>query len=107
MSQRTFMAKKEELERKWYVVDAANKPLGRVAAEVAKILRGKHKAIFTPHVDTGDHVIVLNAAKVLLTGKRAQQKVYYRHSGYPGGLKQIPYAELAEKKTRRSSLPGS
>ena len=98
MSQRTFMAKKEEIERKWYLVDAANKPLGRVAAEVAVILRGKHKSIFTPHVDTGDHVVVINAAKALLTGKKMQQKIYYRHSGYPGGMKKTTYEELIEKK---------
>lgn len=81
----TFMANKETIERKWYLVDANGKTLGRLAAEVAKILRGKHKPIYTPHVDTGDYVIVINADKVELTGKKLQQKTYFRHSGYVGG----------------------
>ena len=87
----TFMPKAGQIERKWYVLDAAGKPLGRVATEVARILRGKHKPIFTPHVDTGDHVIVINAGKVVLTGNKAAQKFAYRHSGYPGGLKKVSY----------------
>jgi large subunit ribosomal protein L13 len=82
---KTFMANPADIERKWYVVDAEGKALGRVAVEVAKILRGKNKPIFTPHVDTGDHVIVINAAKVLLTGNKLLQKTYFRHSGYVGG----------------------
>jgi large subunit ribosomal protein L13 len=81
----TFMANLQNVERKWYVLDAEGKTLGRLAVEVAKILRGKHKPTFTPHVDTGDHVIVVNAAKVALTGKKLTQKTYFRHSGYPGG----------------------
>lgn len=81
----TFMANAATIERKWYVVDAEGKTLGRLAAEVAKILRGKHKPTYTPHVDTGDHVIVVNADKVVLTGKKLTQKTYFRHSGYPGG----------------------
>lgn len=81
----TFMANPATVERKWYVVDAEGKTLGRLAAEVAKVLRGKNKPTFTPHVDTGDHVIVLNADKVVLTGKKLVQKTYFRHSGYPGG----------------------
>lgn len=83
----TFMAKPETIERKWYIVDAADKPLGRVASKVASILRGKNKPIYTPHVDTGDHVIILNADKVILTGKKLDKKMYYRHSGYVSGLK--------------------
>lgn len=82
---KTYMAKAQDIERKWYVVDAEGKTLGRLAAEVAKILRGKHKPTYTPHVDTGDHVIVINAEKVALTGKKLLQKTYFRHSGYPGG----------------------
>ena len=81
----TFMANQQNVDRKWYVLDAEGKTLGRLAVEVAKILRGKHKPTFTPHVDTGDHVIVVNAAKVALTGKKLTQKTYFRHSGYPGG----------------------
>lgn len=82
---KTFMANPNNIERKWYVIDAEGKVLGRLAAEVAKILRGKNKPIFTPHVDTGDHVIVINADKVVLTGKKLEQKTYFRHSGYVGG----------------------
>jgi len=85
---RTFSAKSEDMERKWYVFDAANRPIGRLAAEAAKILRGKNKPIFTPHVDTGDHVIIINAEKALLTGGKAKELVYW-HSQYPGGIKSI------------------
>ncbi len=84
---RTYMAKPNEVERKWYVVDAEGKTLGRLASEVAAILRGKHKPTYTPHVDTGDHVIIINAEKVELTGKKLTNKLYYRHSLHPGGLK--------------------
>jgi len=94
----TFMAKAQEVEHKWYVIDAANKPLGRVASEAARLLRGKHKPIFTPHVDTGDFVIVINAGEAILTGKKAEQKFYHRHSGYPGGLTSIPYSEMMAKR---------
>ena len=83
----TFMANSNTIERKWYVVDAEGKTLGRLASEVASILRGKHKPTFTPHVDTGDHVIILNASKIELTGKKLTDKIYYRHSMHPGGLK--------------------
>ena len=93
----TFMAKPNEVERKWYVVDATDKVLGRLASEVAAILRGKHKPIFTPHVDVGDFVIVINAEKVKLTGNKLQQKQARRHSGFPGGLKSVDYATLMEK----------
>ena len=85
---RTFSAKSEDMERKWYVFNAANRPIGRLAAEAAKILRGKNKPIFTPHVDTGDHVIIINAEKALLTGGKAKELVYW-HSQYPGGIKSI------------------
>lgn len=95
---KTYVAKPQEIERKWYVVDAADKPLGRVASEVAKILRGKHKPIFTPFIDTGDFVIVVNADKVLLTGKKWEKKIYYHHSQFPGGLKKTPYNKLQAKK---------
>lgn len=95
---KTFMAKAQEVERKWYVVDANGKTLGRLASEVAKILRGKHKPIYTPHVDTGDHVIIINAEKIHLTGKKLDQKLYRRHSGYPSGLKEVPYRRLMETK---------
>ena len=99
---KTFMAKAEEVKRKWYVVDAEGKPLGRLASEVAKVLRGKHKATYTPHVDTGDHVIVLNADKVVLTGKKLEQKMYRHHSLYPGGLKEIKYKDLMANKPEKA-----
>ena len=83
----TFMAKTAEIDRKWYIVDAAGKAVGRVAAEVAKVLRGKHKPTFTPHMDTGDHVIVINASQLVFTGNKATQKTYFRHSGYQSGAK--------------------
>jgi large subunit ribosomal protein L13 len=95
---KTYMAKGETLERKWYVVDATDMVLGRLSTQVAAILRGKHKPIFTPHVDTGDHVIIVNAEKVVLTGKKLDKKVYYTHSEFPGSLREIPYRELLSKK---------
>lgn len=95
---KTFVAKPNEVKRKWYVVDAEGLVLGRMASEIAKILRGKHKPDFTPHVDTGDYIIVINADKVVLTGKKADQKLYRRHSGHPGGLKEIKYKHLMERK---------
>ena len=95
---KTFMANAQTVERKWYIVDADGMPLGRLASQVAAILRGKNKPTYTPNVDTGDHVIVINAAKVVLTGKKLDQKVYYHHSGYPGGLKETKYRELIAKK---------
>ena len=93
----TFMANAANIERKWYVVDAANKPCGRVAAEVAVLLRGKHKATFTPHVDCGDFVIVVNADKVIFTGKKLDQKFYRHHTGWVGGLKEVKYKTMMEK----------
>ncbi|MCL4520332.1 MAG: 50S ribosomal protein L13 [Firmicutes bacterium] len=94
----TYMAKPSEVQRSWYVIDAEGRPLGRVATEAARLLRGKHKPIFTPHIDTGDHVIIINAAKVVLTGHKLDQKIYYHHSGYPGGLKRTIYRRLMEKR---------
>ena len=94
----TYMAKAQEIERKWYVVDADGMVLGRLASQVANILRGKHKPIYTPHVDTGDHVIIINASKVVLTGKKLDQKYYYRHTGHPGGLKEVKYRHLMNEK---------
>ena len=85
---KTFMEKKETVNRKWYVIDAENLPLGRVAAKAANILRGKHKVTFTPHIDCGDYVIIVNADKVKLTGNKLEQKMYYNHSGFPGGLRE-------------------
>lgn len=92
------MAKPREIEREWYILDATDKPLGRLATEAARILRGKHKPIYTPHVDTGDHVIVINAEKVVLTGQKLQQKEYIRHSGYVGGLKRIKYEKIMAER---------
>ena len=94
----TYMAKAEDVQRKWYVVDAEGVVLGRLASQVASILRGKHKPTFTPHVDTGDYVIVLNADKIVLTGKKLDQKVYYHHTGFPGGLKETVYRRLLAEK---------
>jgi len=95
---KTFSAKPHEVEREWYVVDATDRPLGRLATEVASILRGKHKAIYTPHVDTGDHVVVVNCARVRLTGNKINQKVKYHHSGYVGNLREVPYSTLMAER---------
>ncbi|MDO5023048.1 MAG: 50S ribosomal protein L13 [Eubacteriales bacterium] len=94
----TYMANAQTVERKWYVVDADGMVLGRLASQVASILRGKHKSTYTPHVDTGDYVIIINADKVVLTGKKLDQKHLYHHSGYPGGLKSISYRKLLQVK---------
>lgn len=94
----TFMAKKESVERKWYVIDAKGKPLGRTAAAAANILRGKHRPEFTPHVDCGEFVIIINAAEAVLTGRKLEQKFYRRHSGYIGGLKEVNYKTLMATK---------
>jgi len=94
----TYMEKKETVSRKWYILDAAGKPLGRTATIAADLLRGKHKVTFTPHVDCGDFVIILNADQAVLTGKKLEQKIYYRHSGWAGGLKQTKYSRLMETK---------
>lgn len=95
---KTFVAKPESVERDWYVVDATDKTLGRLAAEIATRLRGKHKPEYTPHVDTGDYIVVVNAEKITVTGNKALGKVYYNHSGYPGGLKEATFEKLIEKK---------
>lgn len=97
----TFMAKPGQVQRKWYVLDAAGKTLGSIATEAATLLRGKHKPTYTPHVDTGDFVIVINAEKVELTGKKLQQKEFITHSGYPGGLKRTAYGIMLQKKPER------
>lgn len=94
----TYMAKPDEVEREWYVVDIAGETLGRIASKIATLLRGKHKPEFTPHVDTGDYVIVINADKVELSGNKWQDKKYYHHSQYPGGLREMTYEELLQKK---------
>ena len=95
---KTYMANPDKIERKWYVVDAEGQTLGRLCAEVAKVLRGKNKPQFTPHIDTGDYVIVVNAAKVKVTGKKLDQKIYYRHSDYVGGMKEATLREMMAKK---------
>jgi large subunit ribosomal protein L13 len=95
---KSYIAKAQDVERKWYVIDAEGKPLGRVASQVASILRGKHKAIFTPNVDCGDFVIIINSEKVVLTGKKLDQKFLRKYSGYVGGLKETPYREVLAKK---------
>ena len=97
----TYMANPDKIERKWYVVDAEGQTLGRLAAEVAKVLRGKNKPEFTPHIDTGDNVIVINAEKIKVTGKKLDQKVYYRHSEYVGGMKETTLREMLAKKPEK------
>lgn len=99
---KTYMAKPKEVERSWYVIDAAGQTLGRLASEVASILRGKHKPTYTPHVDAGDFVIVINAEKIKLTGNKLNQKKYRYHTGYPGGLKEIDYRTLLQKKPEKA-----
>jgi large subunit ribosomal protein L13 len=95
---KSYMARLREVERRWYLVDAEGQTLGRLATEIARILRGKNKPQYTPHVDTGDFVVVVNAEKVVVTGRKAEQKVYYRHTGYPGGLKETSYEVMLERK---------
>jgi large subunit ribosomal protein L13 len=106
---RTYTPKPSEIQRVWYEIDADGAVLGRLASEVARVLRGKHKAMFAPHMDTGDHVIITNAAKVVMTADKADKKLSYRHSGYPGGLKARTYAELLDKRpeeTVRKAIKG-
>lgn len=98
---KTYMPKPDSIERKWFVVDAKGKTLGRLASHVAAILKGKHKPIYSPHMDTGDFVIVVNASEVELTGKKKQQKVYRRHSGYPGGLKEVSFERMIKEKPQK------
>lgn len=95
---KSYIAKPQEVERKWYILDAEGQTLGRLASEAASILRGKKKPIYTPHVDGGDYVIIINAEKIEVTGKKRQEKIYKRHTGYPGGLKEITFEKLLEKK---------
>jgi len=98
---KTYSAKAEDIEKKWYVVDAQGQTLGRLASKVASILRGKHKPIYTPHVDCGDYVIIINAEKIHTTGRKLEQKKYYRHSGYPGGLKEVTLRDQLNKFPER------
>ena len=98
----TFMEKAGQVERKWYVIDAAGKPLGRVAAQAAVLLRGKHKPTFTPHVDCGDNVIIINCAKAVLTGKKLEQKKWYRHTGWIGNMKETKYATLMAQRPEKA-----
>ena len=98
---RTYTPKAEDLESHWWLVDAEDKTLGRIATEIAKVLRGKHKPIFTPHMDTGDHVVVVNADKVRLTGRKAEQKTYFRHSGYMGNERHIPFHRMIQTHPER------
>ncbi len=98
---KTFSAKKESVTRSWYLVDATDKTLGRLSTEIANRLRGKHKPTFTPHVDTGDYIVVVNAEKIKVTGNKATDKLYYHHTGYPGGIKSISFEKLIEKAPER------
>ncbi|MGE4660578.1 MAG: 50S ribosomal protein L13 [Arenicellales bacterium] len=98
---KTFSAKSETVQREWYVVDATDKVLGRLASEVASRLRGKHKAEYTPHVDTGDHIVIVNAEKIRVTGNKAEAKRYYRHSGFPGGIKEVALGEQLQRYPAR------
>ena len=98
---KTYSPKAKDIEREWWVIDATDKTLGRMATRIAKLLMGKHKPIYAPHIDTGDYVVVINAAKVKVTGKKAEQKIYYRHSGYPGGLKSQRFEEIFDKDPGR------
>ena len=102
MNNTTYSVKKSEIERKWYIIDAANKPLGRVATEAAKLLRGKHKPTYTPNIDMGDHVIILNCKDVILTGNKLNQKIYRHHSGYIGGMKEVPAKVMLEKNPEKA-----
>ena len=98
---KTFSAKAEDVQRDWYVVDASEKTLGRLASEIAHRLRGKHKPEYTPHVDTGDYIVVINAEKIRVTGAKATDKMYHRHTGYPGGIRSMPFEQLIEKAPER------
>ena len=104
MNNTTYSVKKNEIESKWYIIDAANKPLGRVATEAAKLLRGKHKPTFTPNIDVGDHVIILNCNQVILTGNKLNQKMYRHHSGYIGGMKEISAKDMLEKNPEKAMM---
>ncbi|HET7407111.1 MAG TPA: 50S ribosomal protein L13 [Mycobacteriales bacterium] len=99
---RTYTPKSADVQRQWHVIDATDVVLGRLASQTARLLRGKHKPYFAPHIDTGDFVVIINAGKVALTGNKREQKVAYRHSGYPGGLKKVPYDELLAKRPEQA-----
>ena len=101
---KSYIAKAQEVERKWYIIDATDKPLGRVATEAARLLRGKHKPTFTPNIDTGDHVIVLNVKDVILTGNKMDQKIYRHHSGYIGGMKETPASVMLAKNPEKAMM---
>ena len=104
MNNTTYSVKKSEIESKWYIIDAANKPLGRVATEAAKLLRGKHKPTFTPNIDVGDHVIVLNCDQVILTGNKLNQKMYRHHSGYIGGMKEVSAKDMMANNPEKAMM---
>lgn len=104
MNNTTYSIKKDEINRKWYIIDATGKPLGRVATEAAKLLRGKHKPTFTPNMDVGDHVIVINCSKVILTGNKLNQKVYRHHSGYIGGMKEISAKDMLSNNPEKAMM---
>ena len=104
MNNTTYSIKKNEIERKWYIIDAANKPLGRVATEAAKLLRGKHKPTFTPNLDVGDHVIIINCDQVILTGNKMNQKMYRHHSGYIGGMKEIAAKDMLNNSPEKAMM---
>ena len=104
MNNSTYSAKSSDIQRKWYIIDASNKPLGRVAAEAAKLLRGKHKPTFTPNVDTGDHVIILNCKNVILTGKKLDQKIYRHHTGYIGNMKEISARSMLQNRPEKAMM---
>ena len=104
MNNTTYSLKKNEIERKWYIIDAANKPLGRVATEAAKLLRGKHKPTYTPNMDAGDHVIILNASEAIFTGKKLDQKIYRHHSGYIGGMKETTARVMMDKNPEKAMM---
>ena len=104
MNNTTYSVKKKEIESKWYIIDAANKPLGRVATEAAKLLRGKHKPTFTPNIDVGDHVIILNCNQVVLTGNKLNDKIYRHHSGYIGGMKETSAKDMLEKNPEKAMM---
>ena len=101
---KTYVPKGEDIKKKWYVIDAEGKVLGRVAAEAAKLLRGKHKPQYTPSMDCGDHVIIVNAEKAKVTGRKYDEKMYYRHSGYPGGIREMTYGKMVEKHPTRAMM---
>ena len=104
MNNTTYSVKASEITRKWYIIDAENKPLGRVASEAAKLLKGKHKPIYTTHLDTGDHVIIINASKAILTGNKLNEKIYRHHSGYIGGMKEVKAKDMMENKPEKAMM---